>query len=264
VSPPAEPPVLALHDVGKVYGTAAHPVPVLRGIELAVQRGEFVAIVGASGSGKSTLLNILGCLDRPTIGRYRLVDQDVAELSDRELSALRKTRIGFVFQSFHLVPHLTVAENVELPLFYARVPARVRRQRSTAMLQRVGLGHRLTHVPSQLSGGECQRTAIARALINEPSLLLADEPTGNLDSKTSGEIMQLFDDLHSGGATIVMITHDPSVAARAARRILLRDGCIASDAATPAGAHAHALAIAAASPVPVPAIAAEGGACSPS
>ncbi len=224
--------VLELTAVDKVYGTAAHPVPVLRGIDFRVLPGEFVAIVGASGSGKSTLLNILGCLDRPTRGSYCLVGQDVATLDDKALSHVRKTRIGFVFQSFNLVAHLTVAENVELPLFYARMPARRRRERSTAILQRVGLGHRTTHTPNQLSGGECQRTAIARALINEPSLILADEPTGNLDSKTSAEIMQLIHGLHAAGSTIVMITHDPLVAAQAGRRITLRDGHIASDTAT--------------------------------
>jgi ABC-type lipoprotein export system ATPase subunit len=222
-------PVIELRAVGKTYGSAEHPVPVLRGIDFAVHPGEFVAIVGASGSGKSTLLNILGCLDRPDTGSYRLVGADVATMDDKALSWQRKTRIGFVFQSFHLVQHLTVAENVELPLFYARLPAKVRRQRSTAMLQRVGLGHRLSHRPTQLSGGECQRAAIARALIAEPSLLLADEPTGNLDSKTSTEILQLFHELHRHGATIVMITHDPNVAAQAARRITLRDGRIATD-----------------------------------
>jgi putative ABC transport system ATP-binding protein len=225
-------PVIELTAVEKIYGTTEHPVPVLRGVDFRVQVGEFVAIVGASGSGKSTLLNILGCLDRPTIGSYRLVGDDVATLDDRALSHLRKTRIGFVFQSFHLVQHLSVAENVELPLFYARVPARTRRERSTAILRKVGLGHRTGHLPSQLSGGECQRTAIARALVNEPSLILADEPTGNLDSKTSAEIMQLIHDLHAGGATIVMITHDQHVARQARRRITLRDGQIESDTAT--------------------------------
>jgi putative ABC transport system ATP-binding protein len=229
VSPAAPEVVLDVVGVDKVYGTAQHPVPVLRGIDFRVMRGEFVAIIGASGSGKSTLLNILGCLDRPTSGSYRLVGEDVSTLGDKALSHLRKTRIGFVFQSFHLVTHLTVAENVELPLFYARVPARVRRERSTAILQRVGLAHRTHHVPSELSGGECQRTAIARALINEPSLILADEPTGNLDTSTSAEIMNLLLGLHAGGATMVMITHDPGIAARARRRITLRDGCIAGD-----------------------------------
>ncbi len=226
--------VIEVAAVDKVYGTTQHPVPVLRAVDFRVLPGEFVAIVGASGSGKSTLLNILGCLDRPTHGSYRLVGDDVAAMDDRQLSHLRKTRIGFVFQSFHLVPHLTVAENVELPLFYARVPARVRRERSTAILQRVGLGHRTTHVPSQLSGGECQRTAIARALVNEPSLILAVVPTGILDSKTSAEFLQLFRELHAGGATIVMITHDLGVAAMARRRITLRDGVVASDTEQPA------------------------------
>ena len=222
-------PVLEITGVDKTYGTTEHPVPVLRGIDFRVERGEFVAIVGASGSGKSTLLNILGCLDRPTAGSYRLVGNDVASLDDKALSHLRKTRIGFVFQSFHLVTHLTVAENVELPLFYARMPAKRRRERSTAILHRVGLGHRLEHRPGELSGGERQRAAIARALVSSPSCILADEPTGNLDSKTSAEIMQLLLGLHEGGATIVMITHDPGVAARARRRITLRDGRIAGD-----------------------------------
>jgi putative ABC transport system ATP-binding protein len=222
-------PVIDLAGVEKVYGTAQHPVPVLRGIDFRVATGEFVAIVGASGSGKSTLLNILGCLDRPSRGSYRLVGDDVAAMDDKQLSHLRKTRIGFVFQSFHLVPHLTVAENVELPLFYGRVPARVRRERSTAILQRVGLGHRTTHVPSQLSGGECQRTAIARALVNEPSLILADEPTGALDSRTSIEIMVLLQQLNRGGMTIVLVTHESDIAGYATRVIAFRDGRVLSD-----------------------------------
>jgi putative ABC transport system ATP-binding protein len=220
----AEELVLELRDIVKTYGSAAHPVPVLRGVDLAVAAGEFVAIIGASGSGKSTLLNILGCLDRPTSGAYMLVGEDVSQLDDKRLSHVRKTRIGFVFQSFQLVPHLTVEENVELPLFYARVPRKVRRERSHAMLLRVGLSHRHRHMPNQLSGGECQRTAVARALISEPALLLADEPTGNLDSKTSKEIIGLFQELHRGHCTIVMITHDQGVAAVAERRITMRDG----------------------------------------
>ena len=241
-------PVLELRAIVKTYGTATNPVPVLRGIDLTVGEGEFVAVVGQSGSGKSTLLNILGCLDRPTTGSYHLVGDDVGTLDDRRMSGVRKTRIGFVFQSFQLVPHLTVEENVELPLFYARVARRVRRSRSRAILERVGLGHRCTHLPNELSGGECQRTAIARALINEPALVLADEPTGNLDSATSSGIMQLFLELHRSGRTIVMITHDPTVAAAAARRIVLRDGCIAHDSGAPA----------------LPVAAAEEGACSAS
>lgn len=223
--------VLWLRSIDKSYGTAQNPVPVLRSLNLRVNSGEFVAIVGASGSGKSTLLNIIGCLDRPTGGSYHLVDEDVSTLDDLRLSHVRKTKIGFVFQSFQLVPHLTVAENVELPLFYARIPKRERRRRSTAILERVGLGHRCTHRPSELSGGECQRAAVARALINEPSLILADEPTGNLDSKTSAEIMKLFVELHQGGSTIVMITHDPSIANIAERRITMLDGRIQSESA---------------------------------
>ncbi|HEX5053125.1 MAG TPA: ABC transporter ATP-binding protein [Planctomycetota bacterium] len=222
-------PVLALRGIHKTYGTEQNPLPVLRSLDLRVVTGEFVAVVGASGSGKSTLLNIIGCLDRPTSGSYHLVDEDVSTLDDLRLSHVRKTKIGFVFQSFHLVQHLTVEENVELPLFYARLPRRARRERSRAILDRVGLGHRRTHVPSELSGGECQRTAVARALINDPSLILADEPTGNLDSVTSAEIMKLFVELHASGRTILMITHDPGVAAVAQRRILMRDGRIERD-----------------------------------
>jgi putative ABC transport system ATP-binding protein len=225
-------PVLALRGITKTYGTAQNPVPVLRGVEFVVQPGEFVAITGASGSGKSTLLNILGCLDRPTAGAYHLVGEDVSTLDDLRLSHVRKTRIGFVFQSFHLVTHLTVQENVELPLFYARTPRAERRRRSQEILARVGLGHRRTHLPNELSGGECQRSAIARALVNEPALVLADEPTGNLDSTNSREIMKLFHELHDGGRTIVMITHDPSVAATAQRRIVMRDGLVDLAAST--------------------------------
>lgn len=225
-------PVLELRSIQKTYGTVQNPVPVLRGIDLRIDEGEFVAVIGSSGSGKSTLLNILGCLDRPSLGSYLLVGEDVGTLDDVRMSAVRKTRIGFVFQSFQLVPHLTVEENVELPLFYSRLPRRVRRERSRTLLERVGLGHRGTHLPSELSGGECQRTAVARALINEPALVLADEPTGNLDSKTSASIIQLFRELHESGRTIVMITHDPVVAAAAARRITLRDGRVAADSAT--------------------------------
>jgi putative ABC transport system ATP-binding protein len=229
MSEPIQPAVLELRGIDKTYGTPQNPVPVLRSLDLRVDEGEFVAVVGASGSGKSTLLNILGCLDRPTGGAYLLVGSDVAQLDDIALSHVRKTKIGFVFQSFHLVGHLTVEENVELPLFYNRMARRQRRERSRAILERVGLGHRCTHLPNQLSGGECQRAAIARALVNDPSLVLADEPTGNLDSKTSAEIMRQFVELHDGGRTIVMITHDPGVAAVAGRRIQMLDGRIARD-----------------------------------
>jgi len=230
--------VLSLRDITKTYGTAQNPVPVLRGVDLQVHEGEYVAIVGASGSGKSTMLNILGCLDRPTSGSYHLVGEDVAQFDDLSLSRVRKTRIGFVFQSFQLVSHLSVQENVELPLLYARVARNERRRRAGELIERVGLGHRRGHLPTMLSGGECQRAALARALVNEPALILADEPTGNLDSKTSVEIMKMFVSLHEQGRTIVMITHDPSVAARAQRRITLRDGAVAGDDLQPNAAEA--------------------------
>jgi putative ABC transport system ATP-binding protein len=232
VSGGAGPAVLELRGIAKDYGTVQNPLPVLRGVDLTVQGGEFVAIVGASGSGKSTLLNLLGCLDRPTRGQYLLVGDDVATFDDRRLSQVRKTRIGFVFQSFQLVPHLSVEENVELPLLYARVGRRERRERARALIARVGLGHRGHHLPAQLSGGECQRTALARALVNEPALILADEPTGNLDSRTSAEIIGLLVELHVSGRTIVLITHDAAVAAVAGRRLRLCDGqFVAGDAA---------------------------------
>ena len=226
---PAAGAVLSLRGITKTYGTELNPVPVLRGVDLQVDEGEFVAIVGASGSGKSTMLNILGCLDRPTSGSYHLVGEDVAQLDDVSLSRVRRAHIGFVFQSFQLVSHLSVQENVELPLLYARIARSERRRRAGELIERVGLGHRCGHLPTMLSGGECQRAALARALVNEPALILADEPTGNLDSKTSVEIMKMFVGLHEQGRTIVMITHDQSVAARAQRRITLRDGAVAGD-----------------------------------
>jgi putative ABC transport system ATP-binding protein len=221
--------LLELRGVTRTYGTAANPVTVLHGIDLAVRTGEYAVIVGRSGSGKSTMLNILGCLDRPTSGSYWLAGDDVSQLSDFELSRIRNRRIGFVFQSFQLVPHLSVEENVELPMFYARMPRRQRRRRCAELGAMVGLDHRRRHQPNELSGGECQRVAIARALANDPALLLADEPTGNLDSSTSAEILRLFDDLHDGGRTIVLITHDRQVAAGAPRRVSLCDGRVESD-----------------------------------
>ena len=221
--------VLELRDIVKTYGTEQNPVPVLRGVDIRIDEGEYVAIIGPSGSGKSTLLNLLGGLDRPTSGQYYFVGEDIAEFDDQKLSRVRNTRIGFVFQSFQLVPHLTVLENCELPLFYSRVPRRERHERCKTLIERVGLGHRLTHLPTELSGGECQRAAIARALANDPALILADEPTGNLDSNTSAEIMKLFEELHAGGTTMVMITHDQDIALAAPRRIALRDGVVESD-----------------------------------
>ncbi len=223
---------LELRGIEKVYGTAENPLPVLRGIDLRVAQGEFVAIVGPSGAGKSTLLHILGCLDRPTAGAYLLMNEDVARLDDDTLSRVRRTRIGFVFQSFHLISHLSALENVEMPLYYERRERETRRARCRELLERVGLGPRAAHYPNQLSGGECQRTAIARALANDPALLLADEPTGNLDSATSAEILRLLHELHAAGRSIVLITHDPGVAASAPRRVTIRDGRIESDTGT--------------------------------
>ena len=224
--------VLRLDDIKKSYGTSENPVPVLLGIHLEIREGEFAAIVGPSGSGKSTLLNIIGCLDRPTSGSYYFAGEDVAQFDDGKLSKVRNRSLGFVFQSFQLVPHLTVLENVELPLFYRRQTRAIRRKRCMELIERVGLGHRHGHLPSEMSGGENQRAAIARSLANDPALLLADEPTGNLDSKTSTEIMNLFHELHDGGRTIVMITHDVEIAEAAPRRVAIRDGVIESDTTT--------------------------------
>ncbi|MBL8879555.1 MAG: ABC transporter ATP-binding protein [Phycisphaerales bacterium] len=227
---------LRLDAVEKIYGTAENPLPVLKGVNLVVREGEFLAIVGPSGAGKSTLLHILGCLDRPTRGAYYMMGENVATLDDDRLSRVRRTRIGFVFQSFHLISHLSALENVEMPLYYERRPRIERRERCRELLTRVGLGARMDHYPNQLSGGESQRTAIARALANDPALLLADEPTGNLDSATSREIMALLHELHDAGRTIVLITHDPGVAAAAPRIVTIRDGHIESDNSSLAGA----------------------------
>jgi len=215
-------PVIRLRALEKRYGA----LPVLRGIDLEVERGGFVAVMGASGSGKSTLLNILGCLDRPTGGTYELEGRDVSRMSDEELSTIRNERIGFIFQSFNLIPSLTVLENVEAPLYYGSARPGRRVARCRELLASVGLAERLRHRPTQLSGGECQRVAIARSLVNDPALLLADEPTGNLDSRTGEEVLALIEALHRQGRTVLMITHDPAVAARAQRTIRIRDGRI--------------------------------------
>ena len=219
-------PVLALQGITKCFGEGDARLEVLKGIDLDVQRGEFVAIMGPSGSGKSTLLNILGCLDRPTEGHYLLEGEDVARLSDNRLSTIRNRRIGFIFQSFNLIPQLTVVENVEVPLHYGRSTDEPVGSRCRRVLEAVGLDHRLGHKPPQLSGGERQRVAIARALVNDPAMLLADEPTGNLDSKTGDEVLQLIEELHREGRTILVITHDLGVAARAQRVIHIHDGRI--------------------------------------
>jgi putative ABC transport system ATP-binding protein len=222
-------PLIVLEHVTKTYTMAAMPVPVLKGLSLTIGQGEFVAVMGASGSGKSTLMNILGCLDVPTSGRYRLDGNDVTRFDHRALAAVRNSMIGFVFQQFNLLPRTSAVENVELPLLYAGVPAPERRRMAVAALERVDLGARLDHHPHQLSGGQQQRVAIARALVGSPRLIFADEPTGNLDSETSGAVMAIFQQLERDGLTIVLVTHEGDVAACAARTITLRDGRVASD-----------------------------------
>ncbi len=218
------PTVVRLEGVAKDYGSGDAVLPVLKAVDLSIAPGEFVGIVGASGSGKTTLLNILGAMDRPTRGAYFLDEVDVAGLADDELARVRNGKIGFVFQSFNLISQLTVLENVEVPLFYARTSRRERRDRCEQLLSAVGLSHRLDHQPSQLSGGERQRVAIARALVNEPVLVLADEPTGNLDTKSGEDVLQLFHDLHVSGRTIVMVTHNLEIAEALPRVVEMRDG----------------------------------------
>ena len=221
--------VIAVQGVKKFYPLGREGVWALKGVSFTIRTGEMVAIMGPSGSGKSTLMHILGCLDTPTEGEYILAGKAVAKLRDRELARLRNQEVGFVFQTFHLLPRYTALENVALPLVYAGVPRRERYRRATAVLEAVGLGDRLHHRPNELSGGQRQRVAIARALVNNPTLLLADEPTGNLDSQTSQEIMKLFRDLHEKGHTIVIVTHEPDIATYCERLILLRDGVIVED-----------------------------------
>jgi putative ABC transport system ATP-binding protein len=229
----AEPPVARLTAVGKAYARGEAQVHALSGVTLEIAPGELVAVMGASGSGKSTLLAILGCLDRPTSGEYRLGGELVTDLGDRALSRLRNRTIGFVFQSFHLIPELSVLENVETPLLYGEVPPSQWRARAARCLERVGLTHRADHRPSELSGGEAQRAAIARALVTEPRLLLADEPTGNLDSATGEEIADLITGLSEQGRTVVLVTHNEALASRARRLVRLKDGRIVSDDAGP-------------------------------
>ncbi|TDV37761.1 ABC transporter ATP-binding protein [Actinophytocola oryzae] len=223
-------PVLELTDVVREY-PGSPPVRALARVSLTVTAGEWVAIAGPSGSGKSTLLNLMGALDRPTSGTVRIDGHDVGELSDERLSGLRGHALGFVFQSFHLLRHLSAVDNVAVGLTYRGVGRAQRRARAVHVLERVGLGHRLDHRPSQLSGGESQRVAIARALVGDPALVLADEPTGNLDTRTGADILGLFADLHAEGATIVLITHDEEVAAAAPRRVHVRDGRLSGVAA---------------------------------
>ena len=218
--------IVTLEHIFKTYYAGGNPVPVLKDVNLSVGRGEFLGILGTSGSGKSTMLNILGMLDVPTSGVYQLEEVQVDLLTDSELATIRNRKIGFIFQGFNLFPHLTIEQNVEIPMLYGRVDRRKRRQRARELIERVGLGHRFGHRPNQLSGGECQRVAIARALSNYPSFLLADEPTGNLDEKTGLEIMKLFHELNDSGVTIIMVTHNPDLDEHFDQIVHLRDGRI--------------------------------------
>jgi putative ABC transport system ATP-binding protein len=227
-----KPPVLELQMVKKSYGRADRPVEALRGVSFSIAEGELVAIIGPSGSGKSTLLHVMGTLERPTSGRVAITGHDVDELSDRQLAALRATQIGFVFQQFFLAEHTTLLENVADGLLYAGTPARIRREAAAYALDAVGLAGRIHSRPSQLSGGERQRVAIARALVGEPAIVFADEPTGNLDSSTGEQIMSLVEQLHTRGATIVLITHEHAIAARCPRQIRILDGRIIADTST--------------------------------
>ncbi len=224
-----------LQEIVKTYKTGTIEVQALRGVSLRIERGEYVAVMGPSGSGKSTLMNVIGCLDRPTSGNYRLDGIDVSALDDRALAKIRLEKLGFIFQGFNLLPRTDALKNVSLPLFYAKVSPKERRERAVRALAEVGLADRAHHRPSELSGGQQQRVAIARALINNPAVLLADEPTGNLDTTTSEEILGLFETLHRSGRTIVIVTHDEEVAERANRVVRLRDGLVLSDKPTARG-----------------------------
>jgi putative ABC transport system ATP-binding protein len=221
--------VIRIRGLGRDYDMGSETVRALRGVDLDIARNEYVAIMGPSGSGKSTLMNLIGCLDTPTGGEYWLNGHEVSRMSDDALARVRNQEIGFVFQTFNLLPRATALQNVELPLVYAGIPTRERQARARETLDRVGLGDRMGHRPNELSGGQRQRVAIARALVNRPSILLADEPTGNLDSATSAEIMQVFGSLHAQGQTVIMVTHEPDIAAHAARVVVLRDGMVHSD-----------------------------------
>ena len=221
--------VIDIQGITKTYVNGKLSVPVLHGIDLQVNKGEFVSIMGPSGSGKSTFMNILGCLDRPTTGSYRLNGDEVATLSDDELAFVRNKQIGFVFQSFNLLTKLTAVENVALPMIYAGMDKKTRNERAAALLASVGLGDRMDHLPSELSGGQRQRVAIARAFANNPAIIMADEPTGNLDSKSTIDVMNIFRGLYDEGRTIILVTHEPEIATYASRNVVLRDGLIVED-----------------------------------
>ena len=221
--------VILTHKLSREYDMGSETVRALRGVDLQIRRNEYVAVMGPSGSGKSTLMNLIGCLDTPTAGEYWLNGQKVSDLADDDLARIRNKEIGFVFQTFNLLPRASALHNVELPLIYAGLSSRERKDKAAQALARVGLADRMDHKPNELSGGQRQRVAIARALVNDPSILLADEPTGNLDSTTSQEIMQVFGDLHRQGQTVVMVTHEADIAAHAARVVTLRDGLVATD-----------------------------------
>ena len=221
--------VIDIQGITKTYVNGKLSVPVLHGIDLQVNKGEFVSIMGPSGSGKSTFMNILGCLDRPTTGSYRLNGDEVATLSDDELAFVRNKQIGFVFQSFNLLTKLTALENVALPMIYAGMDKKTRNERAAALLASVGLGERMDHLPSELSGGQRQRVAIARALANNPAIIMADEPTGNLDSKSTIDVMNIFRGLYDEGRTIILVTHESEIATYASRNVVLRDGVIVED-----------------------------------
>ena len=222
-------PLIQVENITRVFHVGGEEVRALRGVSFGINRGEWVAIIGQSGSGKSTMMNVLGCLDTPSSGRYMLNGKDVSRMSDDELAVIRNVEIGFIFQTFQLLPKETALANVELPLVYRGVSAKERRARATAALEKVQLTHRMHHRPNELSGGQRQRVAIARALVSEPSMLLADEPTGNLDSATGEEIVRLFEQLHKAGHTLVLVTHEPKLAARCPRAIRLSDGEIVAD-----------------------------------
>ncbi len=230
--PPPPDVVILTRALRREYDMGGEIVHALQGVDLEIRRNEFVAIMGPSGSGKSTLMNLIGCLDTPSAGEYWLNGQKVSDLSDDQLAGIRNKEIGFVFQTFNLLPRADALRNVELPLIYAGFPAKVRREKAAQALNRVNLGDRMQHLPNELSGGQRQRVAIARALVNEPSIVLADEPTGNLDSVTGQDILRLFEELHASGQTILLVTHDPSIADHAARQIHLRDGVVERDEAT--------------------------------